>query len=453
MRTVKGMRTHQLTSFGVVALALGLVVGCEGGQTGDLSGQNDRPNGETASGGCDEHKQPLASFDEMTEAGSANQLLAFAEGKFDAPLTWKAPSSGQAWSVGPESGQGQVHLEVTRGQHAYLLTYSPHQQTGEGAAIDIGVICPPTQLGVEARVDVTTDGGALDESYSTLLRSSTAGVAQVSVPFDPANVGGELTVSSSNPQAKLVQLQLAATLTEAGMTGRLAGLEQTTYGTGPDSVVGAGEAVLAVWPDAEACRSSSRDGGGLGVAVEDEVLGSTGVATLAALAPGEPQPITWQDGVQTTLTIGIEASGEGCFRVRDEIPLELGGGPSVSYPVVISLKSADGRLDGTYAGQVIAIGSGAGRSVVADASLQLAVNEADQSGFSGVDVPSGADSLMLRLETTLEGGMIAGTVRLVAITDPDCGSPASSPSSDGSQGAPGCPGQTQTPIETASWNL
>ena len=120
---------------------------------------------------------------------------------------------------------------------------------------------------------------------------------------------------------------------------------------------------------------------------------------------------------------------------------------------VRNVAGADGRLDGTYAGQVIAIGSGAGRSVVADASLQLAVNEADQSGFSGVDVPSGADSLMLRLETTLEGGMIAGTVRLVAITDPDCGSPASSPSSDGSQGAPGCPGQTQTPIETASWNL
>lgn len=446
------MRTHQLTSFGVVALALGLVTGCEGGQTGDLSGQN--PNGgETASGGCDEHKQPLASFDEMTDVGSANQLLAFAEGKFDAPLTWKAPSSGQAWSAGPESGEGQVHLQVTRGEHAYLLTYSPHQQTGEEGGIAIGVICPPTQLGVEARVDVTTDGGALDESYSTLLRSSTAGVAQVNVPFDPAKVNGELSISSSNPQAKLVQLQLGATLTEAGMTGRLAGLEQTTYGTGPNSVVGAAEAVLAVWPDAEACRGFSRDGGGLAVPVEDEVLGSTGTATLASLVPASPQPITWQDGAQTTLTIGIEASGDGCFRVRDEIPLELGGGPSATYPVMISLKSGDGRLDGTYSGQVVAIGSGAGRSVVAEASLQLAVDEAGQSGFSDVDVPAGADSLSLRIETTLEGGLVAGTVRLVALTDPDC-APAPSSSTPG-QGAsaPGCAGQTQTPIESASWNL
>jgi hypothetical protein len=454
MRTVKGTRISQLKGFGLGALALGLVAGCEGGQTGDLSGSNDGSGTEANSGGCDEHKQKLASFDEPTDAGSANQLLAIAEGQFDAPLTWKAPSTGQAWSVGPESGQGQVHVEVTRGQSAYLLTYSPHEQSGSGPAIDIGVICPPTQLGVEAHVEVTTDGGALNESYDTLLRSATAGVAQLSVPFDPTKVSGELSVASSNPQAKLVQLRLGATLTAEGMTGSLAGIEQTTFGTGPDSAVSGSGAVLAVWPDSEACRGFFQDGGGLGIGIEDEALGATGEATLAALAPTSPQSITWKNGDQTTLSIGIEASGDGCFRVRDDLPLELGGGPSASYPVIISLKSADGRLDGAYPGKVIATGVGAARSVVAEAALTLAVDEADQSGFSPVDVPSSADSLILRVEATLEAGVATGSVRLVALTDPDCPSqpaPSSGGSSPGS-GAQGCPGQTQTPIESASWS-
>lgn len=454
MRTVQGIRIQRLTSCGVVALALGLGAGCEGGQTGDLSGQNDGGGTEANSGGCEEHKQKLASFDEMTDAGSANQLLAFAEGRFEAPITWKAPSSGQAWSSGPESGQGQVHVDVTRGQNAYLLTYSPREQTGAGAGIDIGVICPAPQLGVEAQVEVSTDGGALDESYATLLRSSTAGVAQFRVPFDPAKVHGELSLSSSNPQAKLVQLELGATLTAEGMTGRLAGIEQTTFGSGPDSVASATEAVLAVWPDSEACRGGSSDGAGLAAPIEAEVLGATGESTLAALAPSSPQAITWLSGAQTTLSIVIEASADGCFRVRDEIPRELGGGPSVSYPVIISLKSADGRLDGTYPGTVTATGSGADRSIAAEAALTLAVDDVDQSGFSSVDVPSSADSLLLRIESTFEAGAGTGTVRFVALTDPDCGAPSSSPSPGGSApggSAPACPGQTQTPIESASW--
>ncbi len=451
MRTVQGMRIHQLTCCGFVALALGLVAGCEGGQTGDLSGDNDGPGSETVGGGCDEHKQKLASFDEVTELGSANQLLAFAERTFDAPLTWKAPGTGQAWSVGPETGQGQLHIQVTRGQSAYLLTYSPHERSGAGAGIEVGVICPPTRLGVEAHVAVTTDGGALDESFDTLLRSSTPGVAQLSVPFDPAKANGELSVSLSNPQTKLVQVSLGATLTAEGTTGSIAGIEQTTSGTGPSAAVSARSAVLAVWPDSAACRDFSQDGGGLGLAPEDEALGFTAEETLGGLVPVSSQAVTWQDGAQTTLSIAIEPSGDGCFRVRDELPLELGGGPSVSYPVLISLESEDGRLHGAYSGKVVASGSGATRSVVAEAFLELAVDEAEQSGFAPVDVPAGADRVLLRVEVTLESGAVAGTVRLVALTDPDC-PPAAPSSGDSAQGSPGCPGQTQTPIESASWN-
>jgi len=455
MWTVKGTRFQHLSGAGVLVLALGLVTGCEGGQTGDLSGQNGTGN-ETGSEGCDEHRQKLASFDETTDAGSANQLLAFAERTFDAPLTWKAPPAGQAWSVGPESGSGSIHVSVTRGQSAYLLSYTPHESNGSGSGAgveNVGVICPPTRLAVEARVDVTTDGGALDESYDALIRSRTAGVAQLSVPFDPTRVSGTLQISSSNPQAKLVQLQLAATLTTEGMTGSLAGLEQVTHGSGPDSAVSASSAVLAVWPDSAACQARGRDGGGLGVAIEAEALGSTGEATLASLVPSQPVPISWLDGSDTTLTIGLEATGDGCLRVEQDFPTESGSGVSVSYPVTISLRSADGRLDGTYQGSVVASGTGPDRAVIAEAVLPLSLSAVDESGFSSVQVPADADSLLLRLEETLEGGRLAGVLRLIALTDPDCPPPSSTPSPSGSgQGSPGCPGQTQTPLETASWS-
>ena len=444
---------RRLTSFGFTALAVGLTFGCAGGQTGDLSGQNGGQETGNASGGCDEHKQPLDSFDQMTEAGSAEQLLTYAERSFDAPLTWKKAGDGQSWQVGPESGEGQLHVDVVRGRSAYLLTYTPHEQSGAGATIDIGTVCPPTQLGVEAHVDVTTDGGALAESYDTLLRSTTLGVATLSVPFDPTKVKGTLVVSSSNPQAKLVQLSLDATLMAEGMTGRIAGLEQVQSGSGPSSAVSAASAVLAVWPDSAACQAFFQDGGGLGLPTTADALGFSGEQTLASLTPAQPAPITWLNGDSTTLSVSIEATGDGCFRVRDDLPVELGGGPSVTYPVTIKLESADGKLDGIYAGKVVATGSGGARSVIADATLNLAVDQVEQSGFASVSVPTGADGLLLRVETRLEAGSAVGSVRLLELTNPPCltETPAPTPTPGGGSSSPGCAGQTQTPLESASW--
>lgn len=441
MRTVKGTRIGGLTSFGFGLLVLGLG-GCEGGQTGDLSGQNDGGGTETSSG-CDEHRQELASFDEETDAGSANQLLAFAERTFDAPLTWVAPTAQQSWSVGPESGRGQLHLAVARGQSAYWLTYSPRSS---GSGVEIAVQCPPAELGVEARVEVTTDGGALNEVYDVLLRSSETGIARLSVPLDPAQVSGELSISSSSPDAKLVQLSLDAALMGEGMTGTLAGIEQTQHGTGPNSAVSASRALLAVWPDDEACRGPSQDGRGLGVAIDDDVRGFTGEAALASLTPAEPPAIRWLDGASTTLRVSIEASGDGCSRASEA----LGGvvdEPSVSYPVRIALESADGRLDGSYAGSVVVSGSGSTRRVAAEARLELSPNDVADSGFASVDVPASADRLQVLFDATPE----SGTVRLVALTSADCPPANPQPSPGGGQGSPGCAGDTQTPVESASW--
>src|SRR4051794_34173406 len=149
------MRSLLFTFPCCAVLVLGVLPGCAGGQTGDLSGNNNddpyRPGGTDAAGGCDEHKQKLGGFDEMTDQGTAEQLLAMAEKSFDAPITWKVAPDGQSWSVGPESGKGTIHIEVTRGMSAYELSYS--QPANQG--LDLAAICPPPALGVEAHVSVT----------------------------------------------------------------------------------------------------------------------------------------------------------------------------------------------------------------------------------------------------------------------------------------------------------
>ena len=48
----------------------------------------------------------------MTESGTAEAVMAYAEKSFDAPITWKEAPEGQAWAAGPESGVGALHIDV-----------------------------------------------------------------------------------------------------------------------------------------------------------------------------------------------------------------------------------------------------------------------------------------------------------------------------------------------------
>ncbi len=445
------MRLHRFSTFGFAALALGLASACGGGQTGDLSGKGDRSSqkvGHEAAAGCDEHRVDVG-FDEQTELGSAEELLSFAERTFDAPLAWKTSASG-SWEAGPESGEGVVHLTVTRGAKAYLLSYTPEQDDSGREIASAGVLCPPKRLGVEAAVAVTTDGGALAESFNTLLRSEARGVATLNVPFALADLNGELSVQTSSASTELVQLGLDAVLTAAGTTGTISGMEQTRSGSGPDGTVSARQALLAVWPGSEACTESGKYGAGLDLALDDEVLGATGASSLDAVTPSEPVAVQWLDGTATTLNVGIASSGVGCFRISDS-PVPGDGGPLAQYPVTVTLESADGRLNGSYTGQVQARGDAGERRVVASVTLLLPAADVAQSGFESAAVPSGTENVLLQFESSAKSGASSGFVHLTAIGKSPCASePAMSGSGSGA-GVPGCAGATQTKVETASW--
>jgi hypothetical protein len=435
------MRLRQLARFGFLVLVPGLAAACAGGQTGDLSGEHNTGD----SGGCDEQRKELPTFDTQTDAGSAAELLAYAEQTFDVPITWQSAPQGQSWSAGPESGKGRVHVAVSRGKHAYQLTYT---QKPSSSGLDVAAICPPPALAVEAHVDVTTDGGALAESFDTLLRSTVKGVAMFGAPLDLSNLGGSLAVSIPNKNEKLVQLGIEATLTSAGSTGSISGMDQIESG----GAVGAGKAVLAVWPADAACASLDPAGEGLGLAMDDEVLGESGAQTLADFAE-EGVDVAWLDQSTTKLKVGFESLGDGCFRVRSDVPVEIGGGPTATYPVRFVFSSEDGKLDGKYDGQIIVSG-GSHRRVEASAYRELAVSDVDQSGFSGVSVPAGTDALRInvQLQKGEQGG--TGTVQLLGVTKPPCLTEPVKPmpTPGGGSAVPACAGESVTPLESASWN-
>jgi hypothetical protein len=443
------MRLHHFSSLGFAAFMLVLVPACAGGQSGDLSGEHDDNGTETGSSGCEEHKEKLAGFDTETDFGTAEQVMAYAEKAFEAPISWKEAPEGQAWSAGPESGVGALHVDVSRGDSAYLLTYTAKPNE---SGIEIGTICPPPQLGVEVHVSVTTDGGALAESYDTLLRTNAPGVASISVPFDVTKLDGSFAVSTSMPGAKLVQLSLDATFMEAGMSGSISGIQQVDTG-GANGASSASGAVLAVWPESAACAALFRDGGGLGMPLDSPALGVTGAETLASVSVPEPATFSWLDGTQSKLTVVLESTGDGCFRVLD-IPVEIGGGAGVTYPVAIGVRSDDGRLDGEYMGQVVVTGSGSDRQVIASAYLDLGADQVGDSGFADVAVPDGSDALRLRFESQLVDGVASGKVELFAVAQPPCVTDPQPPMSTpgGGMSTPGCQGESLTKLEAASWS-
>lgn len=443
------MRLHRLSCFCFTALALGLAPACNGGQTGDLSGNNDGDGLEGSANGCVEHKEELADFDEQTDAGSAEELLSYAEKTFDAPIVWKQATDRQSWSLSPESGEGSLHIAVTRGAKAYRLTYTqPENDSGQELA---AAICPPPRLGVEASVSVTTGGGALAESFDTLLRSDTVGVATFSVPLDLAKISGALSASNRDADAKLGQIELEGVLTSAGTTGSISGMEQVTHGSGADGVSSASPAELAVWPGGAACAAATPQGDGLDVALDGEVLGATGAASLRAVTPAAPVAITWLGGESTTLSVSIESSGAGCFRVSDS-PLPQDAGPLVSYPVTVGLESEDGRISGSYPGTVEVRGVGDDRRVTAAIKLSVPVAELDSLGFSSVAVPSGTETVMLELEASAKPESRAGSLTLFALSASPCAAESASSDSNGaSSGAAPCAGSMITRVESASW--
>src|SRR4051812_22431023 len=90
VNAVGGLVMMRVARFFPTVMVAALVAGCGGGQTGDLSGENDTKGGDVAAGNrCDEQLDEISLDDASALGFDARQVLALAAQGFQADLAWQ----------------------------------------------------------------------------------------------------------------------------------------------------------------------------------------------------------------------------------------------------------------------------------------------------------------------------------------------------------------------------
>jgi hypothetical protein len=213
-------RLRPLTS--LLLLALGASAsGCAGGQTGH----------EDVPYPCPDERTSLELTETSRLGFSAADILSFAEGEHVATIEWQPIDV----PYGPESGSSQVTLSVES------LGRARHVDRGESA-------CCFATVQVDVRVTISTSGGALAESFVTVLEARSADAAWLQVSIAPP-LGGSL---SFDQQAlgtdRFLRLDLYAQLEPSNFSGGVrAGFESGANADEPDGVVGFRAPEVARW--------------------------------------------------------------------------------------------------------------------------------------------------------------------------------------------------------------
>jgi hypothetical protein len=185
------LRLRQLTSL-LLLTAFASAPGCAGGQTGS----------EDVAGQCPEQRTPLALSEASPLGFSAADVLSFAEGEHVTTIEWQPLDI----PYGPESGKGELTLSVENLGHARYV------DRGENAC------CFPA-VQVDVRVTLRTSGGALGESFVTVLEAHGADGAWLQMLIEPP-LGGSLSFDQQALGAeRFIRLELYAHFEAANFSG------------------------------------------------------------------------------------------------------------------------------------------------------------------------------------------------------------------------------------------
>lgn len=195
--------------------------GCAGGQTGS----------EDVPGRCSEQQTPLALGEGSPLGFSAADVLSFVEGEHVATIDWQPIDV----TYGPESGRQELTLSV--------------ESLGNARYVDRGKSgCCFAAVQVDVRVTLRTNGGALRESFVTVLEAHGADAAWLQMLIEPP-LGGSLTFDQQALGAeRFIRLELYAHFEGANFSGSLrAGFQNESRGDGADGTVGFRAPELARW--------------------------------------------------------------------------------------------------------------------------------------------------------------------------------------------------------------
>lgn len=345
-----------------------------GGQTGDEFTTN-----ESSGPDCDETYRPIDDPDAMTELGfSAAEILALANQAFQSDLRWNGIERVQ-YLPGP--GETTLTLRFTAGDVSFV---ERNELSRDGTHTDEVRDPCDDELAIGVELQVTTEDGALDETFETELRAATKSWATVDLPLDLDALEGSFEVIAvaeserAEPgAAQIVQPTLRVAVSPFGSRGAFdAVLEERTS----DAISGRGVG-FAEWPSDSSCSD------GLPAGLGESPSGPSALALLDSLAAAPALAWQWQDGTETTLALSFApTSQEYC------VFQSLEAGLSSSLATELTLTSEDGRISGSLPVEVM---WGPGSE---EGTTQVRARLASSATFATEDA-----SLFPELEAELDG--------------------------------------------------
>lgn len=443
----------RVARFFPTAMAVALVAGCGGGQTGDLSGGNDK-NGRSTNGGesqCQDQLDEISLDDSSALGFGARGVLAFAEQSFHVDLGWQALDHVE---YSPAASQTSLTLSVSSLDKAWLVHSVPSQSNSEQAGSLLGVICPADRLRVAVHVALESADGALAESFDGALDAGSPAVATLSQPIDLKKVAGSFAITNVTPldavgsgSASVENVRFDAVLIPGGIAGALTGMLSSK-----NSQVASGSSLtFARFPNDTRCSGVAGSiGTGVPVSADNAALGQTGMAALSQVNARGALPMAWDDGANSELTLELSELSDGCVQVANGF-VDPSQPPATSvYPVTLQATTADGRLQAQYPAKLLTWPSpdGSGFTQQVELSSFFAADKPSATGFSQVSVPSGSQRLRVGLNGLFDAASASGKIALEALTDPPC---VTNPEPPSGNSAPGCSGTQVSLVLSAHW--
>ncbi|HET7543019.1 MAG TPA: hypothetical protein VFK05_24265 [Polyangiaceae bacterium] len=431
---------------------LAMVLGCSGGQTGDLSGENDKKGRSTGNTGCEDQLSEVELDDASALGFDARGVLAFAEQSFHSELAWQAVDHVE---YSPAASQSALSLTLSSKDKAWFVHSVPARSaTGEGGTL-AEPLCPPDRLRVLVHAELQSADGALAESFDEALEARSPSVATLTRSLVADQIAGSFAITQVTPpaslgtaQASVQNLEFVALLTPAGMAGSLTGVLSSTN----SQVASASPLTFARFPSDLRCVSADGTGKALPIEANSAALGQTGFQAVDVINAWGALPFHWDDGTRSALTLKLSDLADGCVEVPSSSGFQEPGQPAVTvvYPVVLQAASSDGRWQGQYPASLVTWPSAAGNgfSQRIDVNGTFLSGASDGTGFEPVSIPSGTQRLSMRLEALFEGTNASGRLTLDALKDPPCVTNPEPPSGNSS---PPCSGTTVTRVLGASW--
>jgi hypothetical protein len=154
-------------------------------------------------------------------------------------------------TVGPERGESEVELSIEyQGGRVIWRDSEPKSATGTGETALTALPVCTDRLEVDVIAHLATAGGALDESFSLTLHSSSAGRVSLSHALQVADLLGSLTVSAP-AEVSAPRLFVYAHWDETGFHGSLEGEVATKRTDERNASSSSSSPILiryAVWP-------------------------------------------------------------------------------------------------------------------------------------------------------------------------------------------------------------